>query len=118
TNVTLQTVLSAIARANGAMTWTVQYDRAPASVETATIALTEYNETVTAQSPAAFTDSIAAASSAQRMPIASSIMAMLANYAVRNPGVKLSVEEVATIREPMTTPLTGAGPPGVPQLEL
>jgi len=30
TNVTLQTVLSAIARANGAMTWTVQYDRAPA----------------------------------------------------------------------------------------
>jgi hypothetical protein len=117
TNATVQTILSAVARANGAMTWTVQYDHMPASPETTTIALTEYSETVTAQSPAAFRDALAPPTAVRQLQIATSMPAMLSTYAVRTPSLKLSVEEAAASPE-LAMYLAAPLAPGVPPLDL
>jgi len=94
TNTTIQTILTAIARSNGEMSWTVQYDRAPASIETATITLNERGETVTAQSPLTLKEQISSSPSGQRVTIAVSMVSMLSNYVLRS-NLKLSIEEVA-----------------------
>lgn len=118
-NMTVQVILASIARLNGELSWSVQYDRAPASLETATITLSEVGESVTAQSPVVFNAPISTASPAQTLRIAPSMPATLSNYARSTP-VKISVEEVA-VPNALASLIPSAASPsvaGVPPLEL
>jgi hypothetical protein len=114
TNATLETVLSTVAQLNGALAWSIQYDRAPATLENASITLSEHGQSVMAQSRQ--TVSAVASPRRQSVPVLSSVAAMLSSYAVRHPNVKLSVEEVEG--RDMLSFIAQPAPEGLPPLEL
>jgi hypothetical protein len=114
-DVTVQTILSGIARENGELSWTIKYDRAPADVESASLTFTELGVDVTALSPyAQRTQAVPGALPANRLTL-SSVPTMLLNYGERS-GQRINVEEVAArLGEPAVSPSQMAG---IPPLEL
>ena len=95
----VEDILVRLARESGGWSWTVQYDRIPASIDTATITLLDRHELVTATSPSVQprTPRIDAAV----MRPGRDLPAMLAEYA-RTAGIAINIEQV----------------PGMPQLML
>jgi hypothetical protein len=114
---TLQAILGAIARENGALSWTIKYDRAPAAAENATVTFIELGVEVTALSP--YSQQTPGATpvplSLNRLSISPSLSTMLTSYADRA-GLRVSVEEVAArLGEPTFSPPQMSN---IPPLEL
>lgn len=105
TDATVKTVLGAIARSNGALSWSVKYDRAPAGYETATIVLSESGETVTARSPVSLRSDSAATT--VQVGIGGPLTAMLYWFA-QSTHARIGVEEVP---QPAGGPLMVMGMP-------
>jgi hypothetical protein len=95
TDVTVLEALNAVARANGALTWSVRYARAPASIATATILLTESRRQAIAgpPEPAAVAGAQRPAVDIRRITIGRDIVAMLLSYA-RAANVAIGVEHL------------------------
>lgn len=121
-NTTVRAVFQAIARQNGALSWTVRYDAAPATYDSAAITFSESGETVTAASPVSLrATSDAAPGNGRGMPmppgtrisISPQLSSMITAYAAQT-GARVSMEELAP---PMQGPIPGL-PLGVPALGL
>lgn len=91
-NTTVVAALTTVARENGAMSWSVQYDHAPADVSSATIIFTESGEMVTAvpleQARAAPTLGLPSGDLAIGV---SDVTSLAANYA-RASGIRIGIE--------------------------
>jgi len=95
-DVTVLDALNAIARANGALTWSVRYAHAPASIATATILLTESPRRLVIAGPpepAAVPGARPPAADIRRITIGRDIVTMLQSYA-RAANVAIGVEHL------------------------
>jgi hypothetical protein len=111
---TAQAVLVAVAKAHGDLSWTVRYDRAPASVETATIAVVAPGTIVRAASAELLRRRADPTDAWRRLTIGSSFADLLFSYAERAE-VRINVEEaVSDIARTITSQLAI----GMPPLEL
>ena len=112
---TVQSILTGIARENGALSWTIKYDRAPASPDSVSITFIELGVEVTALSPyAQQTQGMPGPLTPNRVTI-SSLSTMLLNYGERS-GLRINFEEAAL--RPGEQSFNPAQTAGMPQLEL
>jgi hypothetical protein len=110
----VESVLTAIARSHGALSWTIRYDAAPASVDTASIRFLTPGAVVNAMSNVLLRRRADPEAQWTYLTVASSLTDMLFLYADRA-RVRISVEEAAP--EP-TRAETSAQTVGLPQIRL
>jgi hypothetical protein len=117
-NVTLLAVLTAISRENGALSWTVSYARAPASIATATIVFRESARLAVAgppqPAPAAAPPGTRPGPELRRLPVTGDVVSMLTTYS-ETARVPIGVERIpglpASPFRPVTPPLDLEGLP-------
>ena len=111
---TVLDVLNAVSRENGAMSWTIRYERAPATIDTATIAFSESGEYATAVPPGMVDPTAPQPGNAVRVSVFSDLATMLAQYREQT-GVLVNFELLPPVPGPRSSrsmpPLTLTGLP-------
>jgi hypothetical protein len=93
---TVLAVLNALSRDNGALSWMIRYERAPAGIDTAAITFIESGEMVMANPPGSIDPMRPAPSTMLRVPIFGELLTMINEYR-RFDGASISFEQLPQI---------------------